>query len=62
MFSSPESAKLEAERRIERVASEVAYIRSSPPLRHRLARFFCTLAGWLEPGLTRRDRQKHNTA
>ena len=58
MFSSPESAKLEAERRVERVTSEVTYIRSSPPLRLRLARFFYTLAGWLEPDLTRREDRK----
>lgn len=58
MFSSPESAKQEAERRIERVGSEVAYSRSRPPLRLRLARFFYTLAGWLEPDLTRQEDRK----
>ena len=58
MFSSPESAKQDAERRIERVTSEVAYSRSSLPLRLRLARFFYTLAGWLEPDLTRREDRK----
>ena len=58
MVSSPESAKQEAERRIERVTSEVAYIRSSPPLRLRLAHFFYALAGRLEPSLTRREDRK----
>lgn len=53
MFSSPESAKLEAERRIERVTREVASIRSLPPLRYRLAWLFYILAGWLEPDLTK---------
>lgn len=62
MFSSPESAKQEAERRIERVTDEVAYARALPPLRHRLARLFYTLAGWLEPDLTRRDVQQDRTA
>ena len=58
MFSSPESAKQEAERRIERVTSGVACSRSSPPLRLRLARFFYALAGRLEPDLTCREDRK----